>query len=148
MDHQSPLLFFQGSAFLPGRAAIRCSPTDSVDFYGRLVARDYYVSRLPSVRREPMGPPEFHSISLPACHGLKTPADLSILTRNGCFCVAFGSDKTLGVRISLISKLYQHFRGRDTPYGLQDSLSTLHPSCSPAFLPTPPQVQDSIRMGG
>ncbi len=25
-----------------------------------------------------------------------------------------------------ISKLYQHFRGRGSPYGLQDSLSTLH----------------------
>jgi len=29
-----------------------------------------------------------------------------------------------------ISKLYQHFRGRGSPYGLQDSLSTLHLSCS------------------
>jgi len=30
-----------------------------------------------------------------------------------------------------ISKLYQHFRERGFPYGLQDSLSTLHLSCSP-----------------
>ena len=29
-----------------------------------------------------------------------------------------------------ISKLYQHFRVRDHPYGLQDSLPTLNPSCS------------------
>jgi hypothetical protein len=28
------------------------------------------------------------------------------------------------------SKLYQHFRGRGSPYGLQDTLSTLRPSCS------------------
>jgi len=36
--------------------------------------------------------------------------------------------KTLGVRNKLISKLYQHFRVRGHPYGLQDSLSTLRPS--------------------
>ena len=29
-----------------------------------------------------------------------------------------------------ISKLYQHFRVRDHPYGLQNSLPTLNPSCS------------------
>src|SRR2546428_13232582 len=32
---------------------------------------------------------------------------------------------------SAISKLYQHFRGHGSPYGLQDTLSTLRPSCSP-----------------
>ena len=31
---------------------------------------------------------------------------------------------------TVISKLYQHFRVRDHPYGLQDSLPTLNPSCS------------------
>ena len=56
--------------------------------------------------------------------------------------------KTLGVRENLISKLYQHFRVRDHPYGLQDSLSTLHLFCSPTSLSTPPQAQDSIRVGG
>ncbi len=45
-----------------------------------------------------------------------------------------------------VSKLYQHFRMRDHPYGLQDSLSTLNLSCS--HLRAPPQVQDSIRVGG
>jgi hypothetical protein len=29
-----------------------------------------------------------------------------------------------------ISKLYQHFRDRGLPYGLQDALPTLNPSCS------------------
>jgi DDE superfamily endonuclease len=41
--------------------------------------------------------------------------------------------KTLGVRNKAISKLYQHFRERGLPYGLQDALSTLSPSCSPSF---------------
>src|SRR2546428_6425574 len=31
---------------------------------------------------------------------------------------------------SAISKLYQHFRGPGSPYGLQDTLSTLRPFCS------------------
>jgi len=35
--------------------------------------------------------------------------------------------KTLGIRNKLISKLYQHFRVREHPYGLQDSLCTLAP---------------------
>src|SRR5436853_7089976 len=30
-----------------------------------------------------------------------------------------------------MAKLYQHFRVRGHPYGLQDALSTLRPSCSP-----------------
>src|SRR5262245_34372470 len=48
--------------------------------------------------------------------------------------VAFGSVQTLGVRKAL-SKLYQHFRVRGHPCGLQDSLSTLRPSCSPRVPP-------------
>jgi hypothetical protein len=41
-----------------------------------------------------------------------------------------GPLKTLGIRNKLISKLYQHFRERGLPYGLQDTLPTLSPSCS------------------
>src|SRR5262249_1466007 len=33
------------------------------------------------------------------------------------------------------SKLYQHFRVRGHPYGLQDALSTLRPSCSSCVRP-------------
>jgi hypothetical protein len=33
-----------------------------------------------------------------------------------------------------ISKLYQHFRVRDHPCGLQDTLPTLNPSCSPLIM--------------
>jgi hypothetical protein len=44
-------------------------------------------------------------------------------------CVAFGGVKTLG-DLKILSKLYQHFRERDLPYGLQDSLPTLNLSCS------------------
>jgi hypothetical protein len=44
--------------------------------------------------------------------------------------IAFGHVKTLGLRNKLISKLYQHFREHGLPYGLQDTLPTLSPSCS------------------
>jgi len=84
---------------------------------------------LPS-RREPLGPPEFSDVSLPACHGLWTPADLHTLANPGASVLPSVDVKPLGIRNKLISKLYQHFRERDLPYGLQDSLSTLHPSCS------------------
>src|SRR5215470_18918772 len=36
---------------------------------------------------------------------------------------------------SAFSKLYQHFRERGHPCGLQDALSTLRPSCSPGLSP-------------
>ncbi len=78
-----------------------------------------------------MGPPKFFNASLPACHGLWTPADLHILANADDLVLPSVRVKTLGVRNKLISKLYQHFRVRGYPYGLQDSLSTLHLSCSP-----------------
>jgi hypothetical protein len=54
--------------------------------------------------QEPSGLPEFSGASLPACHGLMTPADVRTLALGACF---------------------MHFRERDLPYGLQDSLCTL-----------------------
>ena len=80
-----------------------------------------------------MGPPKFFDTSLPACHGLRTPADLHILAITDALVLPSVNVKTLGVRNKLISKLYQHFRERGLPYGLQDSLCTLHLSCSPLF---------------
>jgi hypothetical protein len=41
--------------------------------------------------RSTTGLPEFYGVSLLACHGLLTPADLHILAYNECFCVAFGA---------------------------------------------------------
>jgi hypothetical protein len=88
-----------------------------------------------SLRQEPLGPPKFFDVSLPACRGLWTPADLRILANSDALVWPSVSVKTLGVRNKLISKLYQHFRVRGHPYGLQDSLSTLRPSCSPWYPP-------------
>ena len=59
--------------------------------------------------------PEFSDASLPACHGLWTPADLHTLANPGALVWPSVYVKTLGVRNKLISKLYQHFRVRVTP---------------------------------
>lgn len=96
-------------------------------------------SRLPycdtSHSQELMGPPKFFDASLPACHGLWTPADLHSLANAEVLVLPSVCVKTLGVRNTLMSKLYQLFRVRGHPYGLQDSLSTLRPSCSPCERP-------------
>ena len=80
--------------------------------------------------QELLGLPGFSDVSLPACHGLRTPADLHILAKLDASVLPSVYVKTLGIRNKLISKLYQHFRERGLPYGLQDSLPTLSPSCS------------------
>lgn len=87
-----------------------------------------------------MGPPKFLDVSLPACHGLWTPADLHILAKTDDLVLPSVNIKTLGVRNKLISKLYQHFRVRGHPYGLQDSLCTLRPSI---VRESPPSAMDA-----
>jgi hypothetical protein len=56
-----------------------------------------------------------------------TTSPISILAKTDDLVLPSVNVKTLGVRNKLISKLYQHFRVRGHPYGLQDSLSTLRP---------------------
>ena len=50
--------------------------------------------------QEPMGPPEFYSISLSACHGLRTPADLPIQAIMDVLVLPSVYVKTLGIRNS------------------------------------------------
>src|ERR1039457_5284552 len=69
-----------------------------------------------SHQQESMGLPKFFDVSLPACHGLSTPADLHILASNGCSCIAFGVIGDPRHPRVFISELYQHFRGRGSPY--------------------------------
>ena len=45
-----------------------------------------------------MGLPEFSDTSLPACHGLMTPADLHILAKSDASVLPSAHVKTLGVR--------------------------------------------------
>jgi len=48
--------------------------------------------------QEPMGLPKFFDVSLPACHGLMTPADLHILALSDASVLPSVYVKTLGVR--------------------------------------------------
>ena len=84
--------------------------------------------------QERLGLPKFFDISLPACHGLWTPADLHNLAKSVALMLPSGALKPSASAIAM-SKLYQHFRVRGHPCGLQDSLSTLRPSCSPRVQP-------------
>ena len=51
--------------------------------------------------QERMGLPEFSDVSLPACHGLRTPADLHTLALTGASVLPSVNVKTLGVRVLL-----------------------------------------------
>jgi len=62
--------------------------------------------------------------------------------------VVFQDVKTVDIRHKLFTRLYQHFRERDLPYGLQDSLCTLALHNLFAAYAAPQQDQHSIRMGG
>jgi hypothetical protein len=94
-----------------------------------------------------LGLHEFSDASLPVCHGLRTPADLHTLANPGALVWPSVYVKTLGVRNKLISKLYQHFRVRVTPTAYR--MLCLRFACLVRRLPaTPPQTQDSIRVGG
>ena len=96
-----------------------------------------------------MGPPKFSDASLPACHSLRTPADLHILATARMLHVGFGNVKTLAIRNKLISKLYQLSGHAVAPTAYRILCVRFTCLCSPAthFLP-PPQVQHSIRVGG
>jgi hypothetical protein len=72
----------------------------------RLVAGLLYGAGL-FPRQEPMGPPKCFDVSLPACHSLRTPADLRILAIIGCFVLASGALKPWPSTTSAISKLFQ-----------------------------------------
>jgi hypothetical protein len=112
-------------AQVPALFRVRVSPSVPQELYA--IHR-----RLP--RQERLGPPKFFDASLPACHGLRTPADLPLLAQTEVRVLPSGALKPSASAIA-ISKLYQHFRGRGSPCGLQDSLSTLRPSCSPGSRP-------------
>ena len=88
--------------------------------------------------QERLGLPKFFfDVSLPACHGLRTPADLHNLAKSVALMLPSGALKPSASAMAM-SKLYQHFRVRGHPYGLQDTLSTLRPSCSSCV---PPQLR-------
>jgi len=116
---------FPSVAEVPALFRVRVSPS---------VPQELYTIRRCFPRQEPVGLPTFFDASLPACHGLRTPADLPFLALPEGRVLPSGAFKPSASAIA-ISKRYQHFRVRGHPCGLQDALSTLRPSCSPRVPP-------------
>ena len=95
-----------------------------------------------------MGPPKFFDVSLPACHGLRTPADLHLLATTDVRVLPSGA-------LNPSASATSHF---EAVPALQGARSPLQPTgCSvdaspilfAVFLPTtPPWTQDSRRVVG
>jgi hypothetical protein len=98
--------------------------------------------------QERLGPPKFFNVSLPACHGLRTPADHTPPCQDGGVCVAFGGVKTLGIRDSHVEAVpaLQGTRLPLRPTGYSVYASPILFAVS--YLTPPPWTQDSIRVGG
>jgi hypothetical protein len=112
-------------AEVPALFRVRVSPS---------VPQELYTIFQGFPRQERLGLPKFFDVSLPACHGLRTPADLHNLAKSVALMLPSGALKPSASAMAM-SKLYQHFRVRGHPCGLQDALSTLRPSCSPGSRP-------------
>jgi hypothetical protein len=102
-----------------------------------------------SHEEERLGPPKFFDASLPACHGLRTPADLSILAFTDGLVLPSVCVKTLGVRNKRLFEAVPALQGarsplRPTGYAVYAS-PILFAACTTA---TPPWTQDSLRVGG
>jgi hypothetical protein len=80
--------------------------------------------------QERLGLPTFCDRSRPACHGLRTPAALLNLATSVALLWPAGAF-TPSASAMAMAKLSQPCRGRGHPGGLQESLSTRRPSCSP-----------------
>jgi hypothetical protein len=109
-------------------------------------------SRLPAGNacpaQAPLGPPPCWDVSLPACRGLWTPADLRRLATTEALVWPSVRVTSLGVRHQLVSKRSPPLRGRGHPDGRPAARSTLRPSCAPWHATTPPWPPDALRVGG
>ena len=108
----------------------------------------YTIPPLLPMGQERLGPPKFFDASLPACHGLRTPADLSLLAHTDGLVLPSVCVKTLGVRNKRLFEAVPALQGtrlplRPTGYSVYAS-SILFTVIST----TPPWTQDSIRVGG
>ena len=96
-----------------------------------------------------MGPPKCFDVSLPACHGLRTPADRSILAKTDGLVLPSVCVKTLGVRNKRHVEAVPALQGARSP--LRPTGYSVYASSilfAVSTLTTPPWTQDSIRVGG
>jgi hypothetical protein len=99
--------------------------------------------------QELLGLPKFLCASLPACHGLRTPADLYILAFSDALVLPSACVKTLGVRNKRLFEAVPALQGARSP--LRPTGFAVYASpilFAGSFLPTPPWTQDSLRVGG
>ena len=119
---------------------------DSPAAYGRLSLSQYSSASLRI--QEPLGPPKCFDVSLPACHGLRTPADLHILAKNGCSCGAFG------VRYNPRRPQQAPFRSGPSPSGCALTPAAYRLRCRRfthlvhRVSTAPPWTHDALRVGG
>jgi hypothetical protein len=65
--------------------------------------------------QERVGPPKFFNVSLPACHGRRTPADLPTLANTGGLVLPSVCVKTLGVRNKRLFEAVPALQGTRLP---------------------------------
>jgi len=98
--------------------------------------------------RNVWGSPKFFDVSLPACHGLRTPADLPLLAMSDGRVLPSGALKPSASATSLVEAVpaLQGTRLPLRPTGCSVYASPILFAAS--SLTTPPWTQDSIRVGG
>jgi len=96
-----------------------------------------------------MGPPGFLDISLPACHGLKTPTGLHVLAihRTLSYCLRY-SLKPRHPQLATDFEAVPALKGARTPLRPTGCSVYASPALFAPFNGAPPQVQHSIRAGG
>ena len=96
-----------------------------------------------------MGPPTCFDVSLPACHGLRTPADLPILANTDGLVWPSGCVQTLGVRTTRLCEAVPALQGARSPLrppGCAVDASSI--VFAVVQTTTPPWTHDSLRVGG
>ena len=97
-------------------------------------------------RQERLGPPKFFDASLPACHGLRTPADLPLLAMSDGRVLPSGAFKPSASAASLFEAV-PALQGTRLPLR-PTGYSVYASSILFTALTAPPWTQDSIRVGG
>src|SRR5262249_57318786 len=81
------------------------------------VPQELYAIHRRFPRQERLGPPKFFDASLPACHGLRTPADLPTLANTGGLVLPSVCVTTLGVRTKRLFEAVPALQGARSPRG-------------------------------
>ena len=99
--------------------------------------------------QERLGLPKCLCASLPACHGLRTPADLHILATTDALVLPSVCVNTLGVRTKRLFEAVPALQGARSPLRPPGCAVYASPLlCTVSALTTPPWPQDLRRVGG